>query len=205
VLTIVSVVSGGGQGEDWGMLVVAIAVRVAFDGVLFPDDGGYLRLARQLGTGDTGSWTSYEPVLVRTIGLFLWPLALLLRVVDDPLVGQLWVVAWAVLATAVAAWAGSREAGARGGWLAGGVVGLVPSHVLWSSIVLKDAVVWALLAGLLVVAATLAAASGFLFWAAYAALLPELGSALSALVVGLGLWIVVGGASWLIANRLRNK
>ena len=26
VLTIVSVVSGGGQGEDWGMLVVAIAV-----------------------------------------------------------------------------------------------------------------------------------------------------------------------------------
>jgi hypothetical protein len=59
--------------------------------------------------------------------------------------------------------------------------------------------------GGVVVAATLAAASGFLFWAAYAALLPELGSALSALVVGLGLWIIVGGASWLIANRLRNR
>lgn len=140
-------------------LVVAIAVRVAFDGVLFPDDGGYLRLAQQLGTGDTGSWTSYEPLLVRTVGLFLWPLALLLRVVDDPLVGQLWVVAWAVLATAVAAWAGSRAAGARGAWLAGGVVGLMPSHVLWSSIVLKDAVVWTLLAGLLVVTAKLAGSS----------------------------------------------
>ena len=45
----------------------------------------------------------------------------------------------------------------------------------------------------------------FLTWAFYAALRPPLGEAVAALVVGLTVWIVVGGATWLVFNRLRRK
>ena len=59
--------------------------------------------------------------------------------------------------------------------------------------------------GAVLVSVTLSVASGFLFWSAYLALSPEVGSAAAALILGAGLWIVVGGAVWLVANRLRSK
>ncbi len=45
----------------------------------------------------------------------------------------------------------------------------------------------------------------FLTWAFYAALRPPLGEAGAALVVGLTVWIVVGGATWLVFRKLRRK
>ncbi len=47
--------------------------------------------------------------------------------------------------------------------------------------------------------------SVFLTWAFYASLRPHLGEALAALVVGLTVWVVVGGATWLVVGKLRRK
>ena len=47
--------------------------------------------------------------------------------------------------------------------------------------------------------------SVFLTWAFYAALRPPLGEAGAALTVGLTVWVVVGGATWLVLRRLRRK
>lgn len=45
--------------------------------------------------------------------------------------------------------------------------------------------------------------SVFLSWAFYVALRPNLGEALAAMTVGLTMWIVAGGATWLVLGKLR--
>ncbi len=54
-----------------------------------------------------------------------------------------------------------------------------------------------------VVGAGLIAASGFLLWALYLALAAQLSSSLSALIVGLVAWAVLGGVLWLIVRRTK--
>lgn len=61
------------------------------------------------------------------------------------------------------------------------------------------------LMGALVAAGILSAASGLLLWAAFLLLRESLGPAEAALILGASIWIVVGGAAWLVANRLRNS
>lgn len=61
------------------------------------------------------------------------------------------------------------------------------------------------LMGALLAAGLLAAASGLLLWAAFLWLRASVGQAPAALILGAGIWIVVGGASWLVANRLRRS
>lgn len=45
----------------------------------------------------------------------------------------------------------------------------------------------------------------FVLWAFYTAMRPALGEAWAALIVGLVVWIVVGGATWLIFGRLKRQ
>ncbi len=47
--------------------------------------------------------------------------------------------------------------------------------------------------------------SVFVLWAFFAALRPALGEAWSALIVGLVVWIVLGGATWLVSAQLRRR
>ena len=61
------------------------------------------------------------------------------------------------------------------------------------------------LMGALVAAGILSAASGLLLWAAFLGLEGSVGRAPAALILGAGLWILVGGASWLVANRMRSS
>ena len=70
-------------------------------------------------------------------------------------------------------------------------------HLLVSGAV---AVIAAIVAG-----GALLTGSVFLAWAFYAALRPPFGEALAALTVGLTVWIVAGGATWLVFNKLRKK
>ena len=61
---------------------------------------------------------------------------------------------------------------------------------------------------LIAIGATLAAAglvggSGFLMWSLYLTLLARMPDALAALIVGLVVWVLLGGATWLAAQRLR--
>ena len=62
------------------------------------------------------------------------------------------------------------------------------------------AVITAIVAG-----GALVLGSVFLTLGFYAALRPALGEALAALTVGLTVWIVAGGAAWLILGRIRKK
>jgi hypothetical protein len=54
-------------------------------------------------------------------------------------------------------------------------------------------------------AAMLVAASGLLLWAFYLALLPVTSAAVSALVVGLVVWLLIGGGAWLAVQRLKRS
>ncbi len=46
-------------------------------------------------------------------------------------------------------------------------------------------------------------ATGFLLWSFFLALLPGMTPAQASLTVGLVIWLLVGGAAWLVASRLR--
>lgn len=61
------------------------------------------------------------------------------------------------------------------------------------------------LMGALLAAGMLSAASGLLLWAAFLGLRGSVGTAPAALILGAGIWILVGGASWLVAHRLRSS
>jgi hypothetical protein len=61
------------------------------------------------------------------------------------------------------------------------------------------------LMGALVAAGMLTTASGLLLWAAFLGLRGSVGQAPAALILGAGIYVLVGGASWLVANRLRRS
>jgi hypothetical protein len=68
-----------------------------------------------------------------------------------------------------------------------------------------------LVAGALVVvgasvgAAMLVAASALLLWAFYLALLPLTSAAWAALIVGLVVWLLIGGGAWLAVQQLKKS
>lgn len=59
--------------------------------------------------------------------------------------------------------------------------------------------------GAVLVAAGLVGGGGFLVWSLYLTLLARMPDALAALIVGLGVWVLLGGATWLAVQRLRRR
>lgn len=59
--------------------------------------------------------------------------------------------------------------------------------------------------GAVLVAAGLVGGGGFLVWSLYLTLLAHMPDALAALIVGLGVWVLLGGATWLAVQRLRRR
>jgi hypothetical protein len=53
--------------------------------------------------------------------------------------------------------------------------------------------------------AMLVAASGLLLWGFYLALLPVTSAAWAALIVGLVVWLLIGGGAWLAVQRLKRS
>jgi hypothetical protein len=142
--------------------VLAVLISVVSGGSLFQDDSTYPVLAAQHAFGKTESWDYYEYFLFDATSTLLLPLSWLYQWFGySVLIGQLLVAAWA----AVAAGAVTRLAleGLPRAWaLAPGlVVALLPSQVLFSSTVFKDAAVWALLAGLGLAVAVLCRSRGW--------------------------------------------
>jgi hypothetical protein len=73
---------------------------------------------------------------------------------------QLYVGILGAATAALVAALALRLSGARWALVAGAVTALLPSQVLWSSLILKDAAVWAVLAGLAVVVSLAAYSTG---------------------------------------------
>ena len=59
--------------------------------------------------------------------------------------------------------------------------------------------------GAALVAAGLVGGGGFLLWSLYLTLLTRMPDATAALIVGLGVWLLLGGATWLAVRRLRRR
>lgn len=127
-------------------VMVAVGLAVFAGGVLAYDDQTYSTMARELSGTGIRHWDAYTLSVYTNTRTFLLPLTWFYEVFGPhQVVGQLFVAflgaATAALTARLAAEAVSR------GWalLAGLIVGLLPSQIIWSSAVLKDAFVWLLL------------------------------------------------------------
>jgi hypothetical protein len=130
-------------------VVVALITANVAGGSLFSDDSTYVRLAQQKASGDIGDWDDYTYSLYKTTSTFSVPLTLLFRVVGpSPLAGMLLVGLFGALAAALTTRTAMEVVSRPWSLVAGGVVALLPSQVLFSSLVLKDASVWAVLTAL---------------------------------------------------------
>lgn len=119
--------------------VVAAAIFLLEGGLLFSDDAGYVETARLLLAGGSAGEAA-----TRQIAMFMYPLVGALWISGDVVFGaQVLVVMVGALVSAL-----TTGLGLRGGlspvvaMLSGLVVALMPSQVLWSSLVLKDPFVW---------------------------------------------------------------
>lgn len=159
-------------------VVVAFVLTVVFGGSLVPDDSTYSRMAEQVAEGERGAWDAYTHELYRRTFAFLAPIALIYSVVGpEPLAGQLFVGFLGAFTAAATTFIALEFLKSRWAIAAGLIVALLPSQVLWSSLILKDAAVWFALATLGIVAAIAARSIGW-------RLLPPAGAA-AVLLVGL--------------------
>jgi hypothetical protein len=160
-------------------LVVIVAVRVHWGGMLFEDDTTYERMAAAHASGTFDSWSPYYHDLYERIGALLVPVASLYSAFGrEPVLGQLYVaLAGSVAAVLVARLA--FEIMPRSSAVAAGlIVASLPSQVFWSALIMKDALVWVVLAGLAVLVALALRSTGrrlVILGAGVAALLVMLG------------------------------
>lgn len=110
------------------------------------DDLTYAGIAEDAARGDTAHWDEYTSGLYESTATFLIPLAFIYRVFGaDPLHGQLFVALLGASAAAGVTRLGLALLPRIPAVLGGAIVALLPSQVLWSSLILKDAAAWLLL------------------------------------------------------------
>jgi hypothetical protein len=136
-------------------VALALGVFLAHDGALFSDDLLFQRLAREMADGNTAHWSDSDRSIFYATSTFLWPLTLAARLGSPVLAGQLMVAVVGAGAAALTTVVGLRAVRVAWAIAAGLVMALLPSMVLWSSLTLKDAFVWCVLAGIGVVACEL--------------------------------------------------
>jgi hypothetical protein len=134
--------------------VAAVIITVGWGGSLFPDDASYSRLADAVADGRWGTLDPYFQWLYERTGTLLVPVTGLYEVLGPfKLAGQLYVALLGAATAAFTARLALELVSRQWALVAGALVALLPSQILWSSLILKDAAVWALLSGLAVVVA----------------------------------------------------
>ena len=145
-------------------VVVALVINLSTDEYLIPDEGSFLRFASGLARGldPDVMWPGYGQSYVDATGSYMWQIVRIFEVFGPQrILAQLPAVAYGSALAALTvriALLRLRTGFAVG---AGLVVALVPSQVLWSSVVLRESCVWLLLA---VMAFVLARAWGERRW-----------------------------------------
>jgi hypothetical protein len=142
-------------------LLTVVVVRIHWHGTLFLDDKGYERMAAAKASGAFESWSSYHHWLYERVGTLLVPITALYEIFGpEPLLGQLYVAVAGSLVAVLVTRLGF-EFMPRGWAVIGGMISAcLPSQVLWSSLILKDALVWLSLTGLAVMVAVALRTSG---------------------------------------------
>jgi hypothetical protein len=141
-------------------VVVAVAVYVGWGGSLFLDDATYSQMAQQAADG---TLTGVYPLwLYERTGSLLVPVTGLYEVLGPvELAGQLYVALLGAAAAALTVRLALEVVDRRWAIAAGLVVALLPSQILWSSLIMKDAAVWLTLAGLAVIASVASRTTGW--------------------------------------------
>lgn len=135
-------------------LTLAVLVSVFLDGAVFADDTTYVDLAADRAAGNTDGWDDYTWLLYESTWTFSAPLTALFWLFGPSvLLGQALAASFGAATAAIVTRLCLQVLPVRWALVAGLVVALLPSQVLFSSLVLKDASVWAVLAGLALVIA----------------------------------------------------
>ncbi len=134
----------------------AVASNLMIDGVLIPDEGQYLLISRLASEGELTSevWGGYGRSLFDSTRAFTWPLTALFWLFGPHrILGQLLSATFGAISAAAAASLASRFLRPRFALAAGLTVAIFPSQILWSSVVLRESMIWALLATMALVIA----------------------------------------------------
>lgn len=127
--------------------ITAVAITIGWGGILLLDDAAYSRLAELAADGAVEA--PYDEFLYERTASLLVPIAGMYRLFGPlELLGQLYVALLGAATAAITARLAMEVVDRRWALLAGLIVALLPSQVLWSSLILKDAAVWAVLSGL---------------------------------------------------------
>ena len=141
--------------------LVALVVYWRFGGSLLLDDATYSEMAATKAAGEAGAWAPYVDWLYLRTGVLLVPITGLYALFGPvKLLGQLYVALLGAATAAVTTRLALEAVARRWALAAGLVVALLPSQVLWSSLILKDAGVWLVLSALALVVALAGRADG---------------------------------------------
>ena len=134
-------------------VLVSITTDLFHEGTLIGDEGQYLILALMASEGKLTSefWSGYGESLFTTTRTFMWPLTGLFWILGPSrIVAQLLVATFGAVTSACTACLASRFLRREFALGAGLIVALFPSQILWSSVVLRESLVWAGLAAIAV-------------------------------------------------------
>lgn len=130
-------------------LAILVIVNLFFDGRFAGDDASYSTLASAASDGNRFGWLAQDFELYRSTYAFTGPITLIYAIFGPiKWIAQVYV---AVLGSLVALLATKLASGFMRpafALIAGAIPAFLPSQVLWSSLLLKDASVWLALVGL---------------------------------------------------------
>jgi 4-amino-4-deoxy-L-arabinose transferase-like glycosyltransferase len=131
-------------------VVAAVGITALHHGYLFPDEADYVDFGRVAASGHLTPTTAggYGEVLFHQAASFMWPVTVLFKVFGPhAIVAALWAGLFGAVTAALVAVLVCRVLSHRWATVAGLAVAVFPSQVLWSSVVLRESMVWAGLAG----------------------------------------------------------
>jgi hypothetical protein len=127
-------------------VVVAVAVSIIVSGPLFGDETTYRDMAYQVISGQQDIWDPLTQRIWRTTLVFSLPLSWLMEVWESALLpGRLLAATYGALTAAAMARFSREVVRGRTALVCGLLIALLPSQVLFSSLILKDAAVWGIL------------------------------------------------------------
>lgn len=130
-------------------IVGALVVHVLFGQQLVLDDDTYSFMASAKASGQTESWDAFTHDLYANTATFMIPLTALYKLFGaEPAIGQFYVILLGAGAATATTLVAKQMVGTRWALIAGMIVALLPSQILFSSLILKDASVWLVLASL---------------------------------------------------------
>ena len=131
-----------------------VLVATLPEGTFALDDSTYSGMARDVAQETRGAWDPFTHQLFRATSAFVIPLAVIYSIFGAfSILGEVYVGLTGAVVAALVTFVAMRFTVAPWALAAGGAVALLPSQVLWSSLLLKDPSVWLGLAALAAVAA----------------------------------------------------